>query len=126
EIEPAALFGAGLYQPESKTLDVQRWLNEEAYAAAQGDGHGRGHDHHHHEGGHGHDHAALDVNRHDDSIRAFCLYIDEPLPWNLAVTWLEMLANYRGQDMLRVKGLLNVVESDTPIVIHGVQHLFHP
>ncbi len=129
EVEPNELFGAGLYDPDTKTLDVKRWLQEEAYAEP--------HDHDHaHDHDHGHDHAhghgsggqdPHDVNRHDATVRAFCLYIDEPMPWNLAVTWLEMLANYRGQDMLRVKGLLNIEESpDKPIVIHGVQHLFHP
>ena len=50
----------------------------------------------------------------------------DPLPWNSVATWLELLANYRGEDMLRVKGILNVEESDKPIVLHGVQHLFHP
>jgi G3E family GTPase len=122
DVAPDALFGAGLYNPETKSMDVQRWLHEEAYADAHHHGHDHDHDHAH---AHGQD--PHDVNRHDDAVRAFCLYIDEPLPWNLAVTWLEMLANYRGQDMLRVKGLLNIVESeDRPIVIHGVQHLFHP
>ena len=121
EIDPAVLFNAGLYDPESKTLDVQRWLKEEAYAQAAGS-HGHDHDHAHDQG---HDHAH-DVNRHDESIRAFCVYLDEPLPWQTVATWLELLATYRGDDLLRVKGVLNVEESETPVVVHGVQHMFHP
>ena len=113
EIEPALLFDAGLYNPESKSLDVQRWLREEAYAAAA-DSHHHGHDHHH------------DPNRHDERIRAFCVHIDEPLPWQQVATWLELLTAYRGDDLLRIKGLLNVEESETPVVVHGVQHMFHP
>ena len=109
DIAPDLLFEAGLYNPESKSLDVRRWLREEAY----GDSHEHDHEHH-------------DVNRHDERIRAFCMTIDEPLAWNSVVTWLELLANYRGEDMLRVKGILNVEESEAPIVVHGVQHLFHP
>ena len=31
-----------------------------------------------------------------------------------------------GQDVLRVKGLLNVLEVDAPVVVHGVQHIVHP
>ena len=31
-----------------------------------------------------------------------------------------------GEDLLRVKGILNVTEFDTPVIIHGVQHVFHP
>ncbi len=111
DIAPGLLFEAGLYNPESKSLDVRRWLREEAY----GDSHDHDHEHEHH-----------DVNRHDERIHAFCMTIDEPLAWNSVVTWLELLANYRGEDMLRVKGILNVAESEAPIVVHGVQHLFHP
>ena len=112
EIDPEVLFEAGLYNPESKSLDVQRWLKDEAYAANDADEHDHGHEH--------------DVNRHDERIRAFCMTIEKPLPWNSVATWLELLATYRGEDMLRVKGILNVEESEKPVVIHGVQHLFHP
>ena len=31
-----------------------------------------------------------------------------------------------GANLLRVKGLLNVAGRPAPVVIHGVQHLFHP
>jgi G3E family GTPase len=34
--------------------------------------------------------------------------------------------SYRGPDLLRMKGLLNVEGSDKPVVVHGVQHVFHP
>ena len=112
EIDPALLFNAGLYDPESKTLDVQNWLREEAYV----DEHDPHHDH-----GHG-----QDVNRHDDHIQAYCVYVDEPLPWQRVATWFEMLTMYRGPDLLRIKGILNVKETDKPIVLHGVQHMFHP
>jgi G3E family GTPase len=32
----------------------------------------------------------------------------------------------KGPDLLRVKGIVNVAEYDGPVVIHGVQHVFHP
>jgi len=128
EVDPAVLFDAGLYDPKRKTVDVQRWLNEEAYAGAHA------HDHHGHD--HGHDHAhgpgagagqdPHDVNRHDAHIRAFCMTYDRPFAWSTVAIWLELLATYRGEDLLRVKGILNVDEAPGPIVIHGVQHLFHP
>ena len=40
EIHPDLLFDAGLYDPKTKSLDVQRWLRAEAYAEK--------HDHHQH------------------------------------------------------------------------------
>ena len=115
EIDPEVLFNVGLYDDESKTMDVRRWLQEEAYADAAHAGE-HDHDHHHHD----------DANRHDDHIAAFCVYIEEPLPWQQVATWLELLTTYRGDDLLRIKGLLNVEESETPIAVHGVQHMFHP
>src|SRR5215475_13428604 len=49
EIDPNQILNAGLYNPETKTADVKRWLHEEAY----GHEHGGGHRHH---GGHDHGH----------------------------------------------------------------------
>jgi len=132
EVDPEQLFNAGLYNPASKTLDVQRWLKAEAYDGDHAHGHDHDHGHAHaHDHGHAHDHshdgkAAVDVNRHDDRISSFCLTIDQPVEWNQLAYWLDLLATYRGDDLLRVKGILNVRGSDKPVVIHGVQHLFHP
>jgi G3E family GTPase len=129
-IDPQGLFDAGLYNPANKSLDVRRWLKEEAYAAAP-QGH-HGHDHHDHEGGlgheggHGNGHAGLDRNRHDEHIRAFCLTRAAPLDWDKFADWVEMMISLHGANLLRIKGVLNVAEAAGPIAIHGVQHLFHP
>ena len=123
EIEPARLFGAGLYDPETKSADVQRWLNEEAYAdevAAKDDGHSHDHAHDHHGHDHAHDHD------HHDGIHAFCLYRETSMPWESWVGFLQSLIDARGQDMLRIKGILNVDGLDQPVAVHGVQHVFHP
>jgi G3E family GTPase len=106
EIDPALLFGAALFDPQRKTADVRRWLNEEAYA----DRHGHAHD----------------VNRHDARIGAFCLTFDEPLDWGKFALWLGRLRRGRGADLLRVKGILNLAGEPGPVAIHGVQHVFHP
>jgi len=110
-VDPEALFNAGLYNPATKISDVDRWLKEEAYA----DDHA-GHDHHHHH----------DVNRHSDRIRAFCVTFDEPLRLDAVEQWFDLIMLLKGPDLLRVKGIVNVAEFDGPVVIHGVQHVFHP
>lgn len=134
-VDPKVLFDAGLYNPETKSPDVVRWLREEAYRAQEAHGHEHHHEHEHGEGcgpdcGHGHEHghghAHGDVNRHDDHIRAFCLVEEQPVSWDRFVDFMEALISLRGADLLRVKGLLNVPETDLPIVVHGVQHMFHP
>ena len=145
EIDPNAILNAGLYNPESKTADVKKWLQAEAYEGSHDHGHGHhhhGHDHghgHHHHGhdhghGHGHDHKhdgsgeqdPHDVNRHDDRIRSFCMTFDEPMSWATVAAAFDALVTYRGPDLLRMKGILNVKDTDKPVVIHGVQHVFHP
>jgi G3E family GTPase len=125
EIAPDRLFGAGLYDPSTKTVDVQNWLRAEAYEQphAHDHHHGHGHDHGH---DHDHDHAKLDVNRHDRRISATCLTFDEPIDWDSFSLWMGSLARYRGEDLLRVKGILNVVGEAKPVAVHGVQHVFHP
>ena len=122
EIEPGRLFGAGLYDPMTKTADVQRWLNEEAYSDENGTEHGHHHDHDHDHHSHDHDHD----HDHHDGIHAFCIYKEEPLPWESWVGFLQSLIDARGADMLRIKGILNVDGLDQPVAVHGVQHVFHP
>ena len=74
------------------------------------------HRHEHHD--HAHD------SRHGD-IRAMLLSADEPLDWAAFGLWLSMLLNRHGASVLRVKGLINVVGRDAPVVVQGVQHLIH-
>jgi G3E family GTPase len=135
EIDPNAILNAGLYNPETKTADVKRWLHEEAYEGSHdhghghhhhGDDHGHGHGHQHtHEHGHG-EQDPHNVNRHDDRIKAFCMTFDEPMSWATVAAAFDALVTYRGPDLLRMKGILNVKDTDKPVVIHGVQHVFHP
>jgi G3E family GTPase len=148
EVEPSRLFDAGLYNPKTKSLDVQRWLQAEAYLAPQrGHDHEHGHHHHHDEHGHqdhdhgpSHDHGAPDkghasehhhdhvhdVNRHDDHIKSVCLVMDDPVKGDALDRWLEAVLLLKGPDILRVKGIVNVEGLPGPFVIHGVQHIFHP
>jgi G3E family GTPase len=108
-VEAARLLDAGLYDPEQKIPDVKRWLAAEAYA------HDHHHDHHH------------DPNRHDDRIRAFALTADRAIPAAAFDMFLELLRSMHGPRLLRVKGVVRLAETpDTPLVIHGVQHVFHP
>ncbi|MDP6175974.1 MAG: GTP-binding protein, partial [Rhodospirillales bacterium] len=84
--------------------------NVDAYG---GDDHDRGHQH-------------QDVNRHSDEIDSFCLEYNETLEWDHVANWLDALVIAHGEDMLRVKGILNIAGRDKPIVVQAVQHLFHP
>ncbi len=48
-----------------------------------------------------------------------------PVDWAAFGIWLSMLLHVRGEDVLRVKGLLDVGERG-PVVVNGVQHTIHP
>ncbi len=113
-VAPDDLFNAGLYDPATKIPDVEKWLKEEAYTDQAA------HDHH------GHSHDAHDVNRHDDSIRAFCFTHDAPVRLDAVEQWFDLVMLLKGPDLLRVKGIVNVLGIEGPVVIHGVQHVFHP
>lgn len=135
----AALFECGLYNPETKTADVQHWLNAEAYE----DDHHHDHSHHH---DHGHDHSHDDDHvcgpdcdhehhhhhghhhhHHDDAIRSFSLRHKEPIPFSTFEMFLDLLRSTHGEKLLRVKGIVQIAEDpERPLVIHGVQKIFHP
>jgi G3E family GTPase len=60
------------------------------------------------------------------SAEVCCLEFDRPLDWMAFGVWLSMLLRCHGQRILRVKGILDVIDASQPIVIHGVQHSLHP
>jgi len=62
---------------------------------------------------------------HDHELHALCLTFDVPLDWTAFGIWLTMLLQARGEDVLRVKGLLDV-GADGPVLVNGVQHVVHP
>src|ERR671936_218481 len=62
---------------------------------------------------------------HAGGVRALCLFLDEALDWTAFGIWLSMLLQARGQDVLRVKGLLDV-GAEGPLLLNGVQHVIHP
>jgi G3E family GTPase len=109
----AALFDIGPFAPETKGRDLLRWLDEAARNA--GDGHDHGdHAHHHH--------------HHDDApaIRTLAIFAERPLRWDAFSEWLGALLAEHGPAVLRTKGLLDLVGQTRPVIVNGVQHVFHP
>jgi len=105
-IDPALVLQVGLYDAAARVRDVREWLKEDAHAHALDV--------------YGHTHGA---DRHDARIRAYCVFHERPIKRAGLVMWLDMIANLRGANLLRMKGLLNV-EGD-PVVVHAVQTVVH-
>lgn len=107
-IEPAfdlaGLLGTGTFNAATKDPSVQMWLNQ-----ATRDGH----DHTH------------DSNRHDARIGTFAFTFTDPVAWQDIKLALEGLAAVHGENLLRIKGILNLEGAARPVAIHGVQHLLH-
>ena len=109
EATAARLFNTGLYDPETKSLDVRNWLKAEAYETREA------HDHHH------------DVTRHDDRIRSFAFSDERAISPAGLDMFLGLMQSFHGANMLRMKGVVKVADDPTrPVVLHGVQHVFHP
>jgi G3E family GTPase len=104
EIDLAFLIDVGLRRSNARLEEVERWLGVE--------------DAHDHEHGHSH--------RHDEAVQSFVLRFEKPMPWATFTQCMEVLTALRGPDLLRVKGLVNVEGKHGPMVVQGVQHLFHP
>jgi G3E family GTPase len=116
ELDPAAIVDCGLWNPLTKSADVARWLADEAVAAntrmnpyAPRAGRATG-----------------DPDRHDASTHAFVVRIDEPVAWGDFSTALDMLQGLKGDQLLRVKGIVNVRGEDVPRVVQCVHHLRYP
>jgi G3E family GTPase len=68
----------------------------------------------------------VDAHRHDAGIETFALRFEQPFSMRVFEQCIEVLTGLRGPDLLRVKGLVNIEGAAGPMVVQGVQHLFHP
>ncbi|MEX2525065.1 MAG: GTP-binding protein [Gammaproteobacteria bacterium] len=59
---------------------------------------------------------------HDTRFGSFCIRWRQPMAWNDFTAWLEVLLLARGEQILRIKGIINQKEETRPIFIQGVQH----
>jgi len=63
---------------------------------------------------------------HDARISSVSITLDRPIPPEVFDFWLDGLIARRGQDILRMKGVVFLEGLDKPFAVHGVQHVFHP
>ncbi len=112
ELDPEQLLSEDITSADAKRAGIERWLG----------GHGPG----------GHDeeagaaHGPDDGHRHDSGIASFCLWFERALDWTAFGIWMTMLLNRHGEDVLRIKGMLNIAGLADPVLVNGVQHVVHP
>ena len=109
------LFDTSLFNLDTKSINVRAWLNAEESSDHNTHDHNHSHEHHHH-----------DVTRHGSDIQSFTLTFDEPVTIEAFASSLEALSLTQGASILRIKGIVNTLDRPgIPLVIHGVQHVFH-
>ena len=62
---------------------------------------------------------------HTAQTHSISLTFDGPVDWAAFGVWFSMLLHARGEDVLRVKGLLDI-GAGGPVLLNGVQHIMHP
>ena len=107
-IEPAAILDAGIFDSQGKLESVERWLMTQRYRPA------------------GTGPALVPGKRHDERVRSFAIVYDEPVSGTRLWQGLEALIEAKGEHLLRVKGIVNVIDQQRPRVIHIVQHVLYP
>lgn len=60
---------------------------------------------------------------HTQDIQTWSCFHDQPVTWSGLTLWLEMLSRLKGENLLRIKGLLNI--EGQPVVVHAVQNIIH-
>lgn len=99
-VDPAFVLRQGVHDPDTKLAEIRRWLGARGIAGSDASpGHG--------------------------AVRSFVVEHDRPMDWNAFGLWFSLLVHRHGGRLLRVKGLLDVEGSATPVAIHAVQHLIH-
>jgi G3E family GTPase len=127
KVDVTELFGIGALKAERSVDETLQWVNAPAYAApvvamatAQPQSYGLF--------GFGAPKVSLPKGpgHHDGRISSVSITLDRPIPPEVFDFWLDGLISRRGQDILRMKGVVFLEGLDKPFAIHGVQHVFHP
>jgi len=106
EVDPALLIDVGLTERNVSADKLSRWIGPLAAPGSAS--------------------ASRLSADHSSGIQSFCVWFDRPFTWSAFETCMTVLTSMRGPDLLRVKGLLDVAGETGPVVVQGVQHIFHP
>ena len=112
-IEVQLMFGLSLVDAKSGQADLEKWLNVA--------GHRRGHLH---------DTAANTLHfsgshHHGDGMGTWLIEDPRPVDWERLEQRVGDIIRRHGHNLLRLKGVVRTLGDDRPLVLHGVQHVFH-
>lgn len=64
-------------------------------------------------------------DRHTRGVAAFAITVSRRLDWVAFSTWLSLLVHAHGPKLLRIKGVIDVADGETPVVVNVVRHVVH-
>ena len=121
-VDAASIIGCDAFDRRSKLAEAQGWIDRlDAHRIRESE-HAPG------------EHQRTDPPSHESSphdgsgyaaIRTVAITLSEPIEWAAFGLWLSLLLTRHGDRVLRVKGIVNVEGSSTPVAVHGVQSLLH-
>ncbi|MBY0341369.1 MAG: GTP-binding protein [Rhodocyclaceae bacterium] len=113
-IAAAEIVDIGVYDATSKAPDVAAWLAEakvSEQASLRRLSYGR--------------HAPA-APVHNSEVDSFVITFDAPLAWGGVSTTLDTLLQGHGEQILRIKGLVNIQGEPGPRIVQCVQHTRYP
>ncbi len=109
-LDPDTIRNLGLWNADTKSVGVARWLKAQRYRPARGGTLG----------------GRPAEDGHDTRIRAFSVTIDTPIDRHGLSAALSMLTSFRAENLLRFKAIVNLQGEAQPVVLHAVQHVLYP
>ena len=114
-VAAADIIDCGLYDPAAKMPDVAAWLGAvaaDAQASRRRFSYGQ--------------HAVVPSAHAAAEIASFVIELDAPVSWGRFGTQLDTLLQGHGENILRIKGLVNVAGETAPRLVQCVQHVRYP
>ena len=111
------IIDVGLYDPSDKAPDVATWLSEakvSEQASLRRLSYGK------------HAPIAPRTPVHNSEVESFVITFDAPLAWGGVSTTLDTLLQGHGEQILRIKGLMNIQGEPGPRIVQCVQHTRYP
>lgn len=107
EIDPQAIINVGLFDPQTKQAQPQRWLREVKRPATGL-------------------RSGLFQQAHDNEISSFTVTLPKPLTWEQLEPVLTWLCTTFAEKLLRMKGIIHAENLPAPLAIHAVQQTLYP
>jgi G3E family GTPase len=107
-IDPQAIINVGLFDPENKKAQPQRWLREVKKPGMLQRG------------------TLPTANAHENGIGSFTVTLPMPLDWSRLEPVLQNICEDYSEQLLRMKGIIHAADLPAAIAIHAVHRTFYP